>query len=127
MDNSLISTQLLHSIAAIIHQARQQVRAAVNSAMVQSYWEIGRLIVEEEQQGASRAAYGKQQLQILSEALTERFGKGFDVRNLRNMRQFYLTFPIRNAVRTELSWTHYRHLLRIENEHARQWYLNEAV
>lgn len=95
--------------------------------MVQSYWEIGRLIVEEEQQGASRAAYGKQQLQILSEALTARFGKGFDVRNLRNMRQFYLTFPIRNAVRTELSWTHYRHLLRIENEHARQWYLNEAV
>lgn len=120
MDNSLISTQLLHNIAAIIDQARQQVRAAVNSAMVQSYWEIGRLIVEEEQQGASRAAYGKQQLQILSEALTERFGKGFDVRNLRNMRQFYLTFPIRNAVRTELSWTHYRHLLRIENEHARQ-------
>lgn len=127
MDNSLISNKLLHNIAAIIEQARQQVRATVNSAMVQSYWEIGRLIVEEEQQGASRAAYGKQQLQIFSEALTAQFGKGFDVRNLRNMRQFYLTFPIWNAVRTELSWTHYRHLLRIENEHARQWYLNEAV
>lgn len=122
-----IPSTLLQNIAAVIAQARNQVRAAVNSAMVQSYWEIGRLIVEHEQQGEKRAAYGKQQLQSLSAALTAQFGKGFDARNLRNMRQFYLTFPNRNAVRTELSWTHYRSLLRIENEQARQWYLNEAV
>ncbi|MGP5310235.1 DUF1016 N-terminal domain-containing protein [Vreelandella alkaliphila] len=76
--------------------------------MVQSYWEIVRLIVEHEQQGSSRAEYSKQQLQLLSHQLTERLGKGFDVRNLRNMRQFYQSFPKRNAVRTELSWTHYR-------------------
>lgn len=127
MEHSVISTQLLHNIAAIIEQARTQVRSAVNSAMVQSYWEIGRLIVEEEQQGASRAAYGKQQLQMLSEALTAQFGRGFDVSNLRNMRQFYLLFPIRDAVRRELSWTHYRRLLRVENPRAREWYAQEAV
>lgn len=64
------------------------------------------LIVEHEQQGESRAAYGKQQLQLLSQQLTAQFGKGFDERNLRNMRQFYLTFPNRNAVRSDLGWTH---------------------
>jgi predicted nuclease of restriction endonuclease-like (RecB) superfamily len=95
--------------------------------MVQSYWEIGRLIVEQEQQGESRAAYGKQQLQQLSQQLTERLGKGFDVGNLRNMRQFYLTFPIHDAVRSELSWTHYRALMRIDNPSARDWYLQEAI
>jgi hypothetical protein len=73
--------------------------------MVQSYWQIGRLIVEPEQQGESRAVYGKQQLQQLSQQLAERLGKGFDVTNLRNMRSFYLAFPIRDAVRVELSWS----------------------
>jgi len=71
--------------------------------MVQSYWQIGQLSVEHEQQGSARATYGKKQLQELSERLTEYFGKGFDVRNLRNMRAFYLCYPMRNAVRTELS------------------------
>ncbi|WP_312265896.1 MULTISPECIES: PDDEXK nuclease domain-containing protein [Neisseria] len=118
---------LLQHIADVIQQARNQVRSAVNSAMVQSYWEIGRLIVEHEQQGEKRAAYGKQQLQSISEALTAQFGKGFDVSNLRNMRQFYLLFPIRDAVRRELSWTHYRRLLRVENPRAREWYAQEAV
>ncbi|WP_339885692.1 DUF1016 N-terminal domain-containing protein [Vreelandella maris] len=68
---------------------------------------MGRLIVEHEQQGNSRAEYGKQQLQQLSKQLTERVGKGFEVRNLRNMRQFYQSFPKRNSVRAELSWSHY--------------------
>jgi len=120
-------SQLVTQIAQHIEQARSQVRQAVNSAMVQSYWEIGRMIVEHEQQGESRAAYGKQQLQQLSQQLTERLGKGFDVRNLRNMRAFYQAFPIRNALRTELSWTHYRTLLRIENPVARDWYLQETL
>ena len=87
-------SKLVEAIAGQIEQARNQVRQSVNSAMVQSYWQIGRLIVEQEQQGESRAAYGKQQLQQLSKQLTERLGKGFDVGNLRNMRQFYITFPI---------------------------------
>lgn len=120
-------TSLFQDIAETIRQARTQVRQAVNQAMVQCYWQIGCLIVEHEQQGNSRAAYGKQQLQTLSSQLTTEFGKGFDVRNLRNMRAFYLSFPIRNAVRTELSWTHYRILIRLENTKARDWYLNEAI
>jgi len=110
---------LFQDIADVIRQARQQVRQAVNTAMVQSYWQIGHLIVEHEQQGEQRAAYGKQQLQQLSKQLTLEFGKGFDVRNLRNMRSFYAAYPNRNAVRTELSWTHYRTLLRVENTKAR--------
>ncbi|MDO9310673.1 MAG: DUF1016 N-terminal domain-containing protein [Nitrosomonas sp.] len=89
--------------------------------MVASYWEIGRLIVEHEQQGQTRAAYGTRQLAALSERLTAQFGRGFDERNLRNMRLFFQFFPIRNAVRTELSWTHYRVLLRVENPSAREW------
>ncbi|MDD2223898.1 MAG: PDDEXK nuclease domain-containing protein [Pseudomonas sp.] len=125
MHNNL--NALVEPIAQIIEQARGQVRQAVNSAMVHSYWHIGEMIVEHEQQGASRAEYGTQQLQVLSTQLTERLGKGFDVRNLRNMRAFYQAFPIWNALRTELSWTHYRSLLRVDNSSARQWYLQEAI
>ena len=125
--NQTAFSRLVSAITQQIEQARGQVRQAVNTAMVQSYWEIGRLIVEHEQQGNGRAEYGKQQLKQLSQQLTERLGKGFDVTNLRNMRQFYHAFPIRDAVRLELSWTHYRTLLRIENAQARDWYLHEAI
>ncbi|BCB71995.1 MULTISPECIES: PDDEXK nuclease domain-containing protein [Halomonadaceae] len=125
--NQTAFSRLVSAITQQIEQARGQVRQAVNTAMVQSYWEIGRLIVEHEQQGNRRAEYGKQQLKQLSQQLTERLGKGFDVTNLRNMRQFYHAFPIRDAVRLELSWTHYRTLLRIENAQARDWYLHEAI
>jgi len=118
---------LVANIADYIEKARGQVRQAVNSAMVQNYWQVGRLIVEHEQNGQSRAAYGKQQLQQLSQQLTERLGKGFDVTNLRNMRNFYQTFPKQDALRHELSWTHYRTLLRVENQQARNWYLQEAI
>ncbi len=123
----LTNDHLISNIAQIIHQARSQVRQTVNSVMVQSYWEIGRLLVEDEQQGEERAKYGKYVLQNVSERLTAMFGKGFDIRNLRNMRAFYLAFPIRNALRTELSWTHYRSLIRIENPLAREWYLKETI
>lgn len=118
---------LLSHIAAVIQQSRQQVQQAVNSAMVQCYWEIGRLIVEHEQHGQHRAAYGKQQLQALSAQLTAEFGNGFDASNLRNMRSFYLCFPNCDAVRHKLSWTHYRTLIRIENPNARSWYQQEAI
>lgn len=118
---------LLTNIRELLNQGRKQVFQAVNAAMVQTYWEIGRLIVEDEQQGQARAEYGKGVLKTLSAALTNEFGKGFDVRNLSNMRSFYQAYPIWNAVRTELSWTHYRTLLKVENEQARQWYINEAI
>lgn len=118
---------LASQIAEIVQQARSQVRQSVNQAMVASYWEIGRLIVEHEQRGQARAAYGQRQLTELSARLTELFGKGFDVSNLRNMRRFYQAFPTRDAVRLELGWTHYRTLLRVENPSAREWYLREAI
>lgn len=117
---------LVEPITLIIEQARGQVRQAVNSAMVHSYWLVGQMIVEHEQQGAARAQYGKQQLQHLSAALTERLGKGFDVTNLRNMRAFYQAFPIRETLSPELNWSHYNVLSRIENTSARQWYQEEA-
>jgi predicted nuclease of restriction endonuclease-like (RecB) superfamily len=104
--------------------AKNKVYSAINFAMVEAYWDIGREIVEAQ---GERAEYGKQLLKFLSEKLTEEFGRGFDESNLRKMRQFYLTFPIRDAVRPELSWTHYRLLMRVEDEARRDFYLNESV
>jgi len=132
MSNDIIKqngelSDLYAQIKTILEQARATAYAAVNSAIVQAYWEIGQVIVENEQQGNIRAEYGKHVLSDLSAKLTKEFGKGFDERNLRHMRNFYLTFPIWNAVRTELSWTHYRSLLRVENEAARNWYIEEAI
>ena len=88
-----ISDNVISEIKSIVAQSRQQAYAAVNQAMVNAYWQIGKRIVEEEQQGKERADYGKQLLKQLSAALTEEFGKGFSVQNLYYFRQFYLTFP----------------------------------
>lgn len=125
--SQLISPQLLNDIRQLLSQSRQALVQSVNSAMVQTYWHVGRLIVEHEQQGQSRAEYGKQVLAQLAESLTAEFGKGFDASNLRNMRSFYLAYPICDAVRPELSWTHYRSLIRIENPQARTWYASECI
>lgn len=119
-DSPQVANGLLSNIRELLSQGRKQALQVVNTAMVQTYWEIGRLIVEDEQQGQARAEYGKALLATLSTSLTEEFGKGFDVRNLRNVRSFYTAFPIQNAVRTELSWTHYRALLKVDNEQTRQ-------
>ncbi len=102
-NKELIPNNLYSAIAEVVQQARQQVKQTVNHQMVQAYWQIGRLIVEQEQQGQERAEYGKQQLSAISRRLQNDFGKGFDVTNLRNMRRFYLTFPKRDALRLELS------------------------
>ena len=127
------------SIAVILETARANAYRAVNQVMVQAYWEIGRVIVEEEQKGKKRAGYGEALIMELAQRLTENYGKGFTKTNLFYMRQFYLTFPkfhalrgelpssIRHAPYSALSWTHYRLLLRIEKEEARSFYLNEAV
>lgn len=122
-----IPDSLYTAISSVIQEARQHVRQAVNRQMVQAYWHVGRLIVEQEQQGKLRAGYGKQQLEQLSTRLQADFGKGFDVTNLRNMRRFYLAFPIQETVSPELSWSHYNLLARIEKPAAREWYLREAV
>ena len=127
MPDNLSKTSFYSDIRQILQSARSKACTAVNTAMVEAYWLIGRRIVEEEQQGEERAKYGKYLIRDLADRLTAEFGKGFQARNLRNMRGFYLAFPKRNAVRTELSWTHYRVLIRIENPQARLWYMQEAI
>lgn len=118
---------LLAELAELIRQARQQAVRAVDVIQVQTCWEVGRHIVEFEQGGQARAAYGKKLLPTLASELTAEFGKGFDASNLRYMRLFYQAFPIRDALRHELSWTHYRILLKLDSDSARQWYMNEAA
>ncbi len=92
-------------------------------AMVMTYWQIRQLVVEDKQSGKARAEYGKTVIKKMSDRLTQKFGKGFDIRNLRYMRRFYLAFPIRDALRPDLGRTHYRLLLNLESEVARQWYM----
>lgn len=123
---SLPQSEIYSSVRSYIITAQRQVYSAVNSAMVKAYWNIGKLIYETSGE-SDRAEYGKQLLQYLSEKLTADFGKGYTASNLRNMRQFYLIFPNCYALRSELSWTHYRLLMRVEDEDARNFYLDEAV
>lgn len=125
--DEIIENNIYHTVRTVLEQARTSAYRAVNSAMVFSYWEIGRLIVEDEQKGEQRAAYGKAVLKELSARLIQDFGKGFDERELRRMRQFFLCFSIRGAVRPELTWTHYRSLIRVENKTARDYYLEETI
>jgi len=115
------------NIKSILEEARSSAYRAVNSAMVKAYWQIGKIIVEEELQGKSRADYGKALLKGLSKKLVLEFGEGFNERNLWHMRDFYNHFPKMNAVRSELTWTHYRILLRVENPGARDFYLIESI
>ena len=121
-----MNTEFYEEIRNILESARNKVYQTANFAMVEAYWQIGRSIIEE-QGGDKRAEYGKGLLKELSEQMMKDFGKGFTVANLKNMRQFYLTFPNSYALRSELSWTHYRLLMRVENETARQFYLEESV
>ncbi|MFV9678063.1 MAG: DUF1016 N-terminal domain-containing protein [Methanosarcinales archaeon] len=115
------------SIKAILEKACSTAYRAVNFAMVQAYWGIGRIIIEEEQKGAERAKYGKELIKEVSRRLTRDYGRGFTERNLWYMRDFYLTFPKVNALRAELTWTHYRLLLKADKEEARNFYMLESV
>lgn len=120
-DNSM---NYLLEIKTILAQARQKAYSAINSAMVEAYWNIGRLIVEEEQHGTDRAAYGKQIIQTISEELTAEFGKGFSKRTIWEIRQFYITFPEYEIMRTlsaQLSWSHFQQVLKVSNENARMY------
>lgn len=147
-----LSGNFYQNIKEILETARIKSYRAVNFAMVEAYWNIGRLIVEEEQSGKDKAEYGSFLIKELSSKLSREYGKGFDQSNLRRIRQFYLTFPIGAAprhqlenrkshtlhdqsktsqigaaVRHELSWTHYKLLIRVSNQTARDWYMNEAA
>jgi len=118
---------LIRNLRDLIQNARKQILRNVDAVQVQTCWEIGQHIVEFEQRGIERAKYGTQLLPTLASTLTTEFGKGFDVSNLRHMRGFFLAFPIHDALRRELSWTHYRTLLRVDDGKVRQWYMNEAA
>lgn len=122
-----LNTSLLSEIKTIIADSREQAIRAVDHSRVLMYWHIGERIFEEEQQGKDRADYGKQLIRSLAEQLEPEFGSGFSKRQLDLMRQFYRTFPIVNAVRSQLSWTHYRLLIRLDNEDKREYYIAEAA
>lgn len=122
----LVNQNFYNEIRSILLSARNKVYQTANFAMVEAYWNIGKSIIEE-QGGKEKAEYGTGLLKELSKQMTHDFGKGFTVANLKNMRQLYLTFPNGYALRSELSWTHYRLLMRVENDNARDFYLQEAV
>ena len=117
---------IFQEIKEILQEAKNKVYKVANNAMVDAYWNIGRVIVEK-QGGKDKAEYGTALLKNLSKEMTKEFGKGFTLTNLKYMRQFYLTFPKSHALSDQLSWTHYRLLMRVENENARNFYLEESI
>lgn len=123
----LCSIDFLLEMKRIVTKARQKAYSTINSAMVEAYWQMGKRIVKQEQQGKDRADYGSQLLKLISKELTEEFGKGFSVNSLYYFRQFYLAFPeIFPTMWGVLTWSHYKRLLSVPNPDARMWYLKEA-
>jgi len=118
---------LFAEIKGILDAARLNIARTVNSTLVRAYWEVGKHIVEYEQKGKFRAEYGKGILEELSRKLMAEYGSGFTLSNLKYMRQFYSSFPIGHAVRDELSWTHWRTILKVQDEKARQFYIDECA
>ena len=121
-----MNEKFYNEIKNILNMARNKVYKTANFAMVEAYWNIGKSIIEE-QGGNEKAEYGTGLLKELSKQMTQDFGKGFTVTNLKYMRQFYLMFPNSHALRDELSWTHYRLLIKVENDNARDFYMQEAA
>ena len=121
-----IEDSIYKEIKSILEQARNKVYKVANSTMVEAYWNIGRVIVEK-QGGSNKAEYGTALIKNLSKKMTKEFGKGFTTTNLKYMRQFYLTFQKSHALSDQLSWTYYRLLMRVENENARNFYIEECI
>lgn len=123
------NSDFFSEVKEMLSQARANAVRSVNSVMVEAYWQIGRRIVEEEQGGSAQAQYGAGLLKELSKSLSADFGKGFSLANLKNFRQFYLTYPDGGksyALRSHLSWTHHRCIMRIEDARARRYYLERC-
>ena len=121
-----MNEKFYNEIKNILNMARNKVYKTANFVMVEAYWNIGKSIIEE-QGGNEKAEYGAGLIKELSKQMTQDFGKGFTVTNLKYMRQFYLMFPNGHALRDELSWTHYRLLIKVENDNARDFYMQEAA
>jgi len=128
-ENPIIPTGLVDDVKLIVERGLREAYRSVNTVSIMTYWNVGKRIVEEEQHGASRAEYGKQVLKDLAQELVPLYGSSYSERNLYSMRQFFLYFKdleILNSRVQNLSWTHYRMLLRVPDENARYWYLREA-
>ncbi|MEI7587304.1 PDDEXK nuclease domain-containing protein [Runella sp.] len=124
---NLQNTALIGQIKAIIEASQERAIRAVDHERTLMYWHIGKYIFEEEQQGEERATYGKYLIKYLAQQLEPEFGSGFGIRQLEIIRQFYKTFPIANAVRSQLNWTQYRLLTRIEDHDKRAFYIAESI
>lgn len=122
-----MTKEMIEQIKQVMGQARTNVAKAVNNELITTYWNIGRIIVEHEQENNERATYGKQTLKELSKVLTEEFGKGFSVSNLQFMRRFYQTYQIQQTLSVKLSWSHYCELLLISEDDKRSFYEKECV
>jgi predicted nuclease of restriction endonuclease-like (RecB) superfamily len=127
LGNSLMTNEIIEQIKQVMGQAHSNVAKAVNNELIIAYWNIGRIIVEHEQENNERAMYGKQTLKELSKVLTEEFGKGFSVSNLQFMRRFYQNYQIQQTVSVKLSWSHYCELLLISEEDKRSFYEKECI
>ncbi len=127
MNNLVGKNNFYYVIKNILQSARDNTYQKVNFIMVEAYWNIGKQIVTEEQNGEDRAKYGTYLIKELSTKLTQDFGKGFTATNLKMMRQFYNVFPNSHTLCDQLSWSHYRLILRIENRNAREWYMEESA
>lgn len=122
-----LNKSILSDIISIINTARDKAIRVVDNERVMMYWLIGKRIFEEEQQGKDRADYGKYLIKSISEQLQPEFGSGFSIRQLERYRQFYRTFPITSALRTQLSWSHYKLLLGVDNQDKREFYVAESI
>jgi predicted nuclease of restriction endonuclease-like (RecB) superfamily len=122
-----LKKELIHEIHAIIATARDRAIRSVDTERVLMYWQIGKVIFEEEQQGKERAGYGDFLIKSLANTLEPEYGTGFSYRQLNLFRQFFRIFPIVNALRSQFSWTHYRMLIRIDNEDKREFYIAETT
>ncbi|MCC8070580.1 MAG: DUF1016 N-terminal domain-containing protein [Bacteroidales bacterium] len=117
---------LLTDIRQVLQEARNHIARTVNTTLVNTYWQVGRHIVEYEQGGAERAEYSKGVINYLAEHLTRDFGAGFNATNLRLMRRLFICFPNQRTLSVKLSWSHYNYLLKVENKTARDFYLAEC-
>ena len=128
MDNSIkLRTEFLGQVKEIITQAQDNAVRSVDFHRVLMYWNIGKIILEEEQQGKERAEYGSYLIKNLSKELEPEYGTGFSIRQLERCRQFYKEFPIASALRSQFNWTHYKLLLPLENDGKREYYIAEAT
>ena len=125
-DFKFLDDEFYKSVKEVLEESRKRIYRNIQSEMVLSYWQIGKMIVEK-QGGKERAKYGDGLIKELSIQMTKDFGKGFTLSNIKYMRQFYLLFPKSHALSGQLSWTHYRLVLSLQDENARNFYINEAI